>query len=353
MSDEALIEHAQRALRAYDRIRPRYEKCAGKIELMLTDLLDEEQINYQSVSARAKTRESFQRKATRPSAADPTRPKYADPLSAITDLMGARVITYLPESVDRVCEVVAREFTVHEHEDKGQLTKERGHFGYASKHFLVKLTPERAKLSEYAVLRDKVFEIQVRTAAQHAWAEFEHDVRYKVAIPPERRPEFDRRFLLAAALVELADAEFTAIEAMYKELAIDTSQQERSHPTTVRTLNPASLLNWLTERYPRAAKSKPEHYTWILGILDALGLAQVRALEDLLSPVDSDLVAAAMGYRLPAGQVRRLDDDLLAALGEDYLVRQPDLSDRRRSKLEARLGLLGVMSSNSVHQAGG
>lgn len=340
VGDEPLAEHADRALRAYERVRPRYVRCAGKVQDMLTGLLDEEQINYQSVAARAKTRESFRRKAARPSPDDPTRPKYRQPLSAITDLMGARVITYLPESVDRVCEVVAREFEVHEHEDKGQLTREQGHFGYASKHFLVRLSPERAALPEYAVLRDRLFEIQVRTAAQHAWAEFEHDVRYKVAIPPERRPEFDRRFLLAAALVELADAEFTAIEAMFKELAIDTSQQERSHPTVVRTLDAGSLLNWLTERYPRAAKSKPEHYTWMLGILEALGLTEARVLESALGDVDSAEVAAAMGHRFPPGQVRRLDDDLLAALGEDYLVRQPEPSDRRRSKLEARLALL-------------
>ena len=340
MGDIALVEHADQALRAYDRVRPQYERCAGQVQEMLTGLLDEEQINYQSVSARAKTRGSFRRKAARPDEHDPTRPRYADPLSAITDLMGARVITYLPESVDRVCEVVGREFVVHEHQDKGQLAKERGDFGYASRHFLVKLSPERARLPEYAVLTDTVFEIQVRTAAQHAWAEFEHDVRYKVAIPPERKPEFDRRFLLAAALVELADAEFAAIEAMFKQLAIDTSQQERSHPTTVRNLDRESLLNWLTERYPGAAKAKPEHYTWMLGILETLGLTQARALEEVLAAVDSAAVAAVMGHRSPTGQVRRLDDDLLAALGEDYVARQPEPSDRRRAKLEARLLLL-------------
>lgn len=246
------------------------------------------------------------------------------------------MITYLPESVDRVCEVVSREFEVREHEDKGQLTKERGHFGYASKHFLVNLTRDRAQLSEYAVLKDKVFEIQVRTAAQHAWAEFEHDVRYKVAIPPERKAEFDRRFLLAAALVELADAEFTAIEAMFKDLAIDSSQQERSNAAGTRPFDTASLLNWLTERYPGAAKSKPEHYTWILDILGSLHLAEARALEDALAAVDSAAVAVAMGHVLPAGQVRRLDDDLLAALGADYLSGQPNLSNRRRSLLKGR-----------------
>ena len=161
-------------------------------------------------------------------------------------------------------------------------------------------------------------------------------MRYKVAIPPERKPEFDRRFLLAAALVELADAEFTAIEAMFKDLAIDSTQQERSRTAGLRPLDTASLLNWLTERYPGAAKSKPEHYTWILDILGHLQLAEAGALEDALAAVDSDSVAAAMGHAFPAGQVRRLDDDLLAALGEDYISGQPNLSNRRRSLLKGR-----------------
>ena len=39
---------------------------------------------------------------------------------------------------------------------------------------------------------------QVRTVLQHAWAEFEHDIRYKGTVPAEHASEFDRRFTLAA-----------------------------------------------------------------------------------------------------------------------------------------------------------
>ena len=45
---------------------------------------------------------------------------------------------------------------------------------------------------------------------QHAWAEFEHAIRYKGTIPEEHAPDLDRRFTLAAGLLELADREFTA-----------------------------------------------------------------------------------------------------------------------------------------------
>ena len=46
---------------------------------------------------------------------------------------------------------------------------------------------------------------------QHAWAEFEHDIRYKGTVPDDHAPDLNRRFALAAGLLELADREFTAI----------------------------------------------------------------------------------------------------------------------------------------------
>lgn len=46
---------------------------------------------------------------------------------------------------------------------------------------------------------------------QHAWAKFEHDIRYKGTIPVEHASDLDRRFTLAAGLLELADREFSTI----------------------------------------------------------------------------------------------------------------------------------------------
>lgn len=358
-AETSLAEHAAAAAAQYGRVREDWARCARKIESMLTDWLDEERINYESVAARAKTVRSFREKAGRGQEGQPDLPRYADPLRDITDLMGARVITYLPESVERACEVIHREFTVVEHQDKGQRAKDRGSFGYASRHFLVRLTPERAALSEYRVLRGKTFEIQVRTAVQHAWAEFEHDVRYKVAVPDALKPELDRRFLLAAALIELADAEFTRIDELFREVAKESAQTDRERPgesgspasrsrregAVLRRLEPVTLMNWLAERYPEASKSKVEHYEWMTDILEAFGLRDASALELALAGVSSDAVAAAMGHRFPPGQVRRLDDDLLAALGEQYVAGQPDTSDRRESVLRRRATALSERST--------
>lgn len=106
MSPDGLSRHADEAMTRYARIRPQYEQCAAKISDLLTVWLDEEQVNYQSVSARAKTLKSFREKAGRGARPGSSEPRYPKPLGDMTDLMGARVITYLPEAVERACEVV-------------------------------------------------------------------------------------------------------------------------------------------------------------------------------------------------------------------------------------------------------
>src|SRR5215217_6887680 len=190
------MEWAGQAGALYERVHQQYVGGARKLEALINELIGEEEgINYLTATARAKDPESFLAKASKPHPDDPSRPKYDDPLNQITDLVAARVITFLVEAVDRVCEVIEAEFDIVEHTDMDAHPRE---------------------LPEYAVLKNLTMEIQVRTAVQHAWAEFEHDIRYKLDIPPDRKPEFDRRFLLAAALMELVDNEFTEIDRLYR-----------------------------------------------------------------------------------------------------------------------------------------
>lgn len=325
---------AQQAAAQYERMHQQYVGGARKLESLINELIGEEEgINYLSATARAKDPESFLSKASKPRADDPDRPKYDDPLGQITDLVAARIITFLVEAVDRVCEVIEAEFEIVEHTDMGAHTRAQGVFGYASKHYLVRLNAHRRELPEYAVLRNLVMEIQVRTAVQHAWAEFEHDIRYKLDIPPDRKPEFDRRFLLAAALMELADNEFTEIDRLYRELAAAGDDE------TPRDLTAATLTTYLTRRYPDAPHAKTNHYAWILGILAALGVTTEEQLTDLLHGIDSAAVQAAMTHRFPAGTVRRLDDDLLAAKGSAYVDLFPE-EERRQKILRGRLKAL-------------
>ena len=335
MGGVELRDWTVQAAAQYERTHQQYVGGARKLEALINELIGEEEgINYLSATARAKDPESFLAKASKPHPDDASKPKYDDPLNQITDLVAARIITFLVEAVDRVCEVIESEFEIVEHTDMGAHTRAQGAFGYASKHYLVRLNAHRRELPEYAVLKNLTMEIQVRTAVQHAWAEFEHDIRYKLDIPPDRKPEFDRRFLLAAALMELADNEFAEIDKLYRELAANEPDAAPMDLTT------ATLTTYLTRRYPDAPHAKTNHYAWILGILAQLGVTTEEQLTELLHGIDSQAVQAAMTHRFPAGTVRRLDDDLLAARGTMYIDLFPE-EERRQKILRGRLKALG------------
>ncbi|WP_099020646.1 bifunctional ribonuclease/(p)ppGpp synthase [Mycolicibacterium palauense] len=291
----------QDAIATYTERRPALKHSTERYLGRVTALLDEAGINYLSVTARTKTVASFAAKAER--IVDGQR-LYSDPLSEITDQIGLRVITYLRDDVDAVATLLGDEMQLLDDRDMGLETASAGRWGYASRHLLVAVEGEQQPAS-----------IQVRTILQHAWAEFEHEIRYKGSIPEEDAPDLDRRFTLAAGLLELADLEFSAIRERLRSSAppVDTrSEGEPRIPTPV-------LATYLGNRFPDAGWSRTDRYAWISGLLADLGVRSLEELDAVLAGVDADAVNAAMDYRFPPGAVRRLDDVLLMAFGRRYL----------------------------------
>lgn len=67
-------------------------------------------------------------------------------------------------------------------------------------------------------------------------------------------------------------------------------------------------------------------------MIDALRQCEITslaALQRTLDDVDSIQVNQAMQHVIAAGQVRRLEDDLLAALGTTYIARTAHDDDRK------------------------
>ncbi|MCV7171804.1 DUF429 domain-containing protein [Mycobacterium manitobense] len=294
------------AIAHYEARRPGLVTATDHYLRLVTSLLDDAGINYLSVTARTKTVESFAAKAERE--VDGQR-LFGDPLAEITDQIGLRVITYLREDVDAVATLLTDEMRLLDDRDMGLQTAREGRWGYASRHLLVGVEGQQQPAS-----------IQVRTVLQHAWAEFEHDIRYKGSIPAEHVPDLDRRFTLAAGLLELADREFTAIrERLRVSLSDDEMAAEESGQSADPRIATAVLATYLGNRYAEAGWSRTDHYGWISGLLLELGITSLDELTALLDGVDAETIDKAMGYRYPAGAVRRLDDALLAIFRERYL----------------------------------
>ncbi len=316
------------AVQTYAADHPALTLAGQEAVALVQGILDEAGINYLSVTGRTKSVASFAEKAERMIAGVPA---YADPLRQITDQLGVRVITYVEDDVDAVADLLGEQVIVQDDRDMGQETADEGRFGYASRHLMIALDPARESHPDFSHLRSRAAQVQVRTVLQHAWAEFEHDIRYKGTVPAEHAREFDRRFALAAGLLELADREFSQIRERLRGVAPEVRVSTDDDPR----IDPRELAAFLAGQYSQAGWSRTEHYGWISGLLLELGITSLDELADVLRGVDEAAITERMDYRHPPGAVRRLDDALLWVYGDRFVELHGNA--HRREGLAARL----------------
>ncbi len=318
-------------VRDYALAHPTLVAAGEQFLALVTSVLDDAGINYLSVTGRTKTVASFAEKARR------TRDgslMYPDPLREITDTIGIRVITYVHSDVSAVAELLRDQVVVHDDRDMGRETAQEGRFGYASRHLLIGMDAAREGHPSYELLQGRQAQVQVRTVLQHAWAEFEHDIRYKGTMPDEHAADFDRRFTLAAGLLELADREFSTIRATLRARSADAGEQDGVTDEDPR-IDARELAAFLAGQYAESGWSRTDHYSWISGLLLELGITSLVELGEVLRAGDEAAIQQRMDYRYPPGAVRRLDDALLAAYGTQYVGLRGNA--HRLAGLEARL----------------
>lgn len=289
----------------YEECRPQYEALARTVEGLLREVLTFREIDFLAVTSRAKSIESFQGKIQ--------RKRYDDARKEVTDLCGIRVITYLEADVARVSEVIRDTFQVDAQRSLNKsdaLAIDR--VGYRSLHFICTLGPRRAKLPEYEPFSGLVFEIQVRTVLQHAWAQIEHDRNYKFGgVLPTL---LQRRLFLAAGLLETADREFGDIAAEIDNYARLVSQQAAKGELDIE-ITSQSLLAYMKSRTEDLRISSHELMfdtdiqQTIIGELRTFGIETLRQLDDLVS---EDLIAAIKKHPgLPQSDLGALRDMMM------------------------------------------
>jgi len=340
-------KHRRIAIERYQKLRPLYADFANIVQSILKEALTSSGIKVASIEARAKDVTSFANKASEPSPVDPSKPKYKDPLNEITDLAGVRVITFFPKTVDEVDRVINAEFVLHGKSDKGDILKEQDRFGYQSVHYLVKLKPTRTSLPEYARFNGLVAEIQVRTILQHAWAEIEHDIQYKLlqTIPSSIR----RRFISLAGLLEIADHEFQAIQDEDERLKQAARSSVQEGKLEIVEITSDALKAYLNRKLGSDGRMTPFSYEWTARLLRKMGFENFQEIDECIKNYDDDLVSHIVwGSR--QGQLSRFETQLLAGMGEHYISRHPWAGqewfvNRRREEL-TRLRQAGIAIGN-------
>ena len=213
------MTNLQQLHQRYQEFCTRYPNAAADFLGAIEDVLSDAGLTYDHVTTRVKEWRSLRSKSRK------RRPDgtlmYPHPWQDIHDLIGVRVTTYHSTEIPRIIEALTEVFEVRRSVDKTAQTRVSGSFGYGSHHLILRVPPARVApvLQAYA---GREFEVQIRTVLQHAWAEFEHDIRYKRrGNTGKLAPEVDRAFTLAAGLIELADQQFDLIAA--QQSATDTT----------------------------------------------------------------------------------------------------------------------------------
>ncbi|WP_295626162.1 GTP pyrophosphokinase family protein [uncultured Corynebacterium sp.] len=330
-----------RELRArYDEWTAAHPRAKEDFAGAIGELLSDAGLAFDSVTARVKTWRSLRIKANR--RRDDGEFAYPDPWPDVHDIIGVRVTTYHSNEIPDVLAVLGDSLEVVRTIDKTAETRISGQFGYGS-HHLVCRVGEGAPPG-LAPYKGQQFEVQVRTVLQHAWAEFEHDIRYK---SPEGAidPRIDRAFALAAGLIELADQQFDQVAAILDEEhgpdadAVDGGGEDEAADAV--EFGAETLPGLLTLLLPTVPRSKSEHYAWLEELLDANGVTTVGDLRDLVAPDRVAAVEDVLKYRFQPGHVRIIDDLLLAAFGAEHVERTGSSGAhpaQRPARLRSRLG---------------
>ena len=295
---DALDLHCQLILEEYRDALPTLEKMKDAVLAKLQKALLRSGLIVTTMEARVKTEGSLTGKLALKGA------KYAT-LSDITDLVGARIVTFYTDDVDRIASMAEKLFEIDwaNSVDKRKL-HQLDSFGYNSLHYI-------CRLPGY----DYRFELQMRTTLQHAWAAINHDTGYKSGIEIPR--EYMRRMNRLAGILEMADDEFSRIRT---EL---TDYRRRVHTLvqngklddvlldgdTFRSYLQLGTLDTLNKRIAaiNQAEIQDAPFAQYLSVLTALNCNTLGDVDRLIQRYEED------AYLLARHQLGNTDLDIISS----------------------------------------
>jgi len=192
-----------------ERLLQEYQSIVALAEQITLTVHDELQEGLKSakiqlgfpIESRIKQWESIKEKLQRVSLS-------INEISDLQDIIGFRLILLFSRDVSRAGQIIMERFdVVRQYDTKERLKDDQ--FGYSSIHYVIKLKKETLIAHGLQFIPQLRVEIQVRTLAQHLWAEASRILQYKQenAIPREISRDLHR----VSALLETVDLEFEKV----------------------------------------------------------------------------------------------------------------------------------------------
>jgi ppGpp synthetase/RelA/SpoT-type nucleotidyltranferase len=262
---------------------PIYKRLSKKIESLLSEVFEINNSSYHLISSRTKAIDSVRDKGK--------SDKYKDPIREIQDFSGIRVITYVEDEISIICKLIEDNFDIdftNSSNKSDALGVDR--VGYKSVHYVASLKSERLKLPEYKQFEGKVFELQIRTILQHAWAEIEHDRNYKFS---GKLPDnISRRFKIVAGVLEMADREFNNISQEIDVISESTKEATNSGNLNI-PITSVSMSQFLQNSFSEQLSSdydfRADHEAKGINELELCGITKLDKFSQIFTQDVKDL----------------------------------------------------------------
>ncbi len=323
----------------YNASRRDFAELGNIVSNLLKISLNDAGIRVMAVEHRIKEEGSLARKL------ELKGDKYSS-LDDVTDILGARIICYFSDDVDRVAELMQSLFVI---DSKNTVDKRASHnpdsFGYLSLHYIVSL-PDNGTYAEN--LTDKKFEIQIRSILQHTWAAINHDLGYKSEFGVPKN--ITRAFSRVAGLLEIADDQFVNIRDTVSSYSQEIKRKIANNEARDVLIDMVSL-----REYIRANKQMKELVEKIASIcnceiceidpqnyIEQLTYLEKYTIGDLQNMVEEN---SDLAFELAEKSLENSQRDLLpSSIGLRYLCRAELLN--KNYPLEKIVEFINISVSN-------
>lgn len=301
--------HCSMIIEEYRDMMPVFKKMQEVVVAQLRKCLKDNRITVTAVEGRIKTEQSLAGKLELKGA------KYMM-LSDLTDIFGARIIAFYNDDVDKISALMEKLFDIDwQNSVDKRKTYELNSFGYLSLHYICRIPESLYHDDAMPELNEFRFELQMRTALQHVWANMYHDIGYKSGL--EVPYEYLRTLTRLAGMLELADDEFGRIRTSINEYRYKVEALVKDGKFEQVNLDGDSFVRYLqmdpfkrlTEKIAAINQAEIHHTTMVpfLKVLMKLGCKTLGDVENLKKKYSDD------AYHLAVHQFGGTDLDIVAS----------------------------------------